>query len=328
MLHRLCLLAVLLLLPTCSKGTYLEIEFTGTLSGVRQIGLTFSYTPTGQAAETRTNTFMPPGGGDVKFPSSLVLELNTLAVGDIALTARALDAGGAQLATSSAMTTVHHDTVWKVEMPPFGGSPDGGVTDGGTHDALADAQGADAQGADGCTVTEVKANESVSILDQGMSSASPGSEVLWAGSSNGGLYSSWIKFPTRGSLVPPVGTKLSAIHLVMHTNEVKGMSFGAQIFYSGMSWTAANPPPANPTNLTTVSDVIASTPPANSEITYPLMTVKAWADLITLGPVTFVVRNVVGGTPATAGSLIAFQGVTTGAGSANVPVLRFRFCPN
>jgi len=326
MLRRLCLLAALLLLPTCSKGTYLEVEFTGTLTGVRQIALTFAYTPTGDAGAMRSKTFMPPGGGDVKFPASLVLELNSLAAGDIDLTARALDASGAQLAIATQKTTVQHNAVWKVEMP-FGPTSDGGVTDVSTHDAL----NADAQGADGCTVTEVKANDSVSSLDQSSMSVIPAADVLWAGSSGGSLYSSWIKFPTRGSLVPPVGTKLSAIHLIMHTTDVKGTSFGAQIFYSNMnSWNSGgtNPPPSNPTNLTTVSDIIASTPPANSEIAYPLMTVKTWTDLLAVGPVTFVVRNVVGGTPSTSGSLIAFQGVTTGAGSANAPVLRFRYCPN
>lgn len=316
-------------LSACAKNTYLEVTFTGGYTNIASIVLTVRY-PKADAAVAKTSVFTKDGKptGTVTLPATLVLRMDGFSDDTaVSLEATAHDAVNAVVATATSTASLHHDDVSHVTMSLGGDMADGGTADSGAGDA-----GGRDGAADGCTIAEVKAGETASFVEPpGLAlAAGPAADVLWAGANGGALYSSWIRFPKRGALVAPTGTKLSSVALVLRVLEPKGTAFNVSVSYSPIdAWSPSAPPSAADfTALMAASEAFTTAPTAGGEAVYPLSpTLKTWSDIITTGPISLVVRNPVGPTPAASGSLVSYQGGTSGSATSPAPVLRFRFCP-
>jgi hypothetical protein len=319
-------------LSACTKNTYLEVTFTGGYTNISSVVLSVAY-PKADASFAYTNTFTKDGKGTgtLTLPATLVVQMNGFSDGaTVSLGATARDATNAVVATASSTTQLHQDDVTHVTMSFGGDMGDGGVADTGAGGAGGRDGGA--TGADGCTLTEVKAGETASFVEPpGVAlAAGPAADVLWAGANAGALYSSWIRFPKRGALAAPTGTKLSSVALALRVLEPKGTAFNVTVSYAPSdTWSPSAPPSAADfTALMPASEAYTAAPTAGGEAVYQISpTLKTWTDIIATGPISLVVRNAVGATPAASGSLVSYQGGTSGSAASPAPVLRFRFCP-
>ena len=111
---------------TCAKGTYLEVQFTGTgLPEIRSIAVDLTLTET-DGGVVRSHDVIKPGG-PIALPATMAFKLDS-ENGTLSVAATALGAQDQEVATASKTTTIMHGQTWTIVLK-FGPSAAALTTD-------------------------------------------------------------------------------------------------------------------------------------------------------------------------------------------------------
>lgn len=221
----------------CSKGTYLEVSFTGTVpSEIDSIDVTLTLTPSGGAAALHSSDSVTlPGGAPITLPTSMAFKLDSEG-GSLVIDATARGPQGAIVATAHASTTIMHAQTWTVVLN-FGSGTDAGAPDGAAADASLDGTGGGivvtdgsiAEGSTGCAAVTLQATETVSLDYNSSGPAMDSLNMLWASVDTQRQFIGWIKFGLRAL---PNMFKVMSANLNLTLNLMSGFPPNLVIEYS------------------------------------------------------------------------------------------------
>ena len=268
------MLAILLgsLAMGCSKGTYLELRFSGAgLPEVDSIEVQLTLTPpNGGATLTSRGAVSLPNDAAIPLPTEMVFKLDS-ETGALRIDATAMGPGGGRVATATATTDIRHGQTWTVELGfasagavadagADGGQPPGGdatVSPDSDGDSGADdgrgivvTDGSLADGSSGCAALTLAAIETVSLDYNNIGAMVDAGNMLWATVQIQQHYIGWMKFGLR--TIPSTFRVMSA-SLNLNLTTASGVAPMLLVEYSSFDgWTRRT---ASNTNLTVTTAV-------------------------------------------------------------------------
>jgi hypothetical protein len=311
--HLVLALVCGLAISACSKSTYLEVQFIGSVPEIHSIDVTLTLTPPGSAAALHSSDMITlPGDAAIILPTSMAFKLDSES-GNLLIDATARDAQHVAVATAQHTTTIMHAQTWTVVLD-FGGGLDAGapaddaMTDTGTDGAGGGIVITDGsiEASTGCAAVTLSATETVSLDYNSSGPALDSLNLLWASVDVNRQFIGWMKFGLRAI---PNTFKVMSANLNLTFSSAAGFAPALVVEYSAFDgWTRKD---AATNNLVVAAPISGNSgaplPGVNS---YPLFVGSNhdWQADIVDGTLTVGIDNKVT-VPTGQRSDVQFQGV-------------------